>query len=112
MIRLNGPSLARVSLAPLLLCVFCSSRASANAKAPAPDTPVKWEYKMVPELTQVVLADRSVKETQIREADLNKLGDDGWELCGVMNKTISIPGGGGRILTEVHFIFKRPKREK
>src|SRR5688572_5345924 len=100
-----GPSLASVSLAPLLLLVFCSKGASANAKAPAPDNPVKWEYKMVPELTRIILADRSVKETYITELDLNKLGEDGWELCGVMNKTLSIPGGGGRILTEVHFIF-------
>jgi hypothetical protein len=62
----------------------------------------KWEYKVT------VLGG----EDQETEKELNKLGDEGWELVGTPSQTTARPagmGGAGAISTKVRLIFKRPK---
>ena len=80
-----------------------SSPSSAQEKkgepvVAAPAVP-KWEYKIV-----MLDADNAQAEKEI-----NKLGDEGWELVGTASDTVANPGGG-RISTKVKLFFKRPKK--
>lgn len=64
-----------------------------------PDSP-KWEYKIT-----LWAGDESQK-------DMNKLGDEGWELVGTTSD-VSSPGrnqGSSAINTQVRLIFKKPKK--
>ena len=56
----------------------------------------KWEYKMT----------KFHRDEDATEKELNKLGDDGWELVGT---TAPVPGGGF-VNSMGRLIFKRPKR--
>ena len=59
----------------------------------------KWEYKV----TDFGGDDKAVEE------ELNKLGDEGWELVGTPTRTSG--GGDGRVArSKVSLVFKRPKR--
>jgi hypothetical protein len=62
----------------------------------------KWEYKLM------VLAD----DDPANEKQLNKLGDEGWELVGTASSVSSEARGQGSapIRTQVRLIFKRPKK--
>jgi hypothetical protein len=69
--------------------------------------PSKWEYKIMP----------LVRDDQQAEQEMNKLGDEGWELVGTTNSVSSSvrqgpgPGGpGGAVSTRSRLIFKRPKK--
>lgn len=59
----------------------------------------KWEYKIVARDVD----DLSARKPQQDEELLNKLGDEGWELGGLLGPTTN---HGVRF---VHLIFKRPK---
>ena len=69
--------------------------------APAPPLP-KWEHK-------VVMVSEKDADT---EKELNKLGDEGWELVGAPSVVTSPfkPNGAGAVSTKVKLILKRPKR--
>ena len=69
--------------------------------------PLKWEYKIMP----------LGRDDQQAEQEMNKLGDEGWELVGTPSSVSSSvrpgpgPGGpGGAISTRSRLIFKRPKK--
>jgi hypothetical protein len=107
--QFHGRGLASASIALGILLAFHSNTASAEEKGPA--GPVKWEYKIVPETTWIAQPDKSLKVVRVTEEVLNKLGEEGWQLSGVVNKTSGrSSAGAGEIATEVYFIFQRPKR--
>ena len=64
---------------------------------------LKWEYKQIVRNLE--------SEKPLEESELNKLGDDGWELAGTVN---SVTGRGSKgnvtIGTNSTLIFKRQKR--
>jgi hypothetical protein len=76
----------------LLVVSFVRGPASAQDK-PAPAGP-KWQYKVVTKAAGVLPAE---------EAELNRLGDEGWELAAVAAR---IKDGQ----PAASFVFKRPKR--
>lgn len=63
----------------------------------------KWEYK-------ILSSDQSYSKNERRDKDfeqeLNKLGNKGWELVGILHAT-----GGNGILIEARFILKRQVNE-
>jgi hypothetical protein len=64
-----------------------------------PAAVVKWEYK--------------VTAGDVDEQEMNKLGDDGWELAaaqGLVSGGTVKEGKGGGARTRTTLIFKRPKR--
>ncbi len=72
------------------------SREPAAAQDKPAHAGVKWEYKIV----HKPVAQLTEKEGQ---AEFNKLGEDGWELCATISTTSSRGPWGV-------FVFKRPKR--
>jgi hypothetical protein len=91
-------------------CITCWSGMESRAQekdekgkfaAGLPPLP-KWEYK-------VVAMDKGDSDV---EKELNKLGDEGWELAGAPSIVTSPfnPNGAGAVSTKVKLIFKRPKR--
>ena len=62
----------------------------------------KWEYKVT------VHGDNNPAD----EKDMNRLGDDGWELVATTSSVSADPRpqGTNRISTQVRLIFKRPKK--
>ena len=76
----------------LLVASLGRGPASAQDK-PAPAGP-RWEYKVVTKAALVLPAD---------EAELNRLGDEGWELAAVGARTKDGQPAAS-------FVFKRPKR--
>ena len=45
------------------------------------------------------------------EKKLNQLGEEGWDLCGVVSPTNGrLLNGSGNIGASTYFVFKRPKR--
>jgi hypothetical protein len=67
------------------------SRQPIGAQEEAPPAVQKWEYK-------VVLPDDAL-DPRKNEAQFNRLGADGWELCAAQGNT-----------SPNYCIFKRPKR--
>ena len=60
---------------------------------------MKWEYK--------------VTTGEVDEQEMNKLGDDGWELAGVQGLVsggVVKDGKGGAVRTRTNLIFKRPRK--
>jgi hypothetical protein len=99
---------------PWLLAIACLmfavlARGPAAAQQKAPETVVKWEYKIL-----------DFKEDPAEaEKNLNKLGDDGWELAWNVSKVSGVtfpeaPRAGrndpGRIDTANYLVLKRAKR--
>jgi hypothetical protein len=74
--------------------------APAQEKAKEKAAPlVKWEYK--------------VTAGEPDEQELNKFGDDGWELAavqGIVSGGSVKEGRGGGVRTRTNLIFKRPRR--
>ena len=87
-------SVAGVALLILLASVPWQPVSGQEKPAPAIQ---KWEYKVVAK----AVADLSPNET---EAEFNKLGAEGWELCATVN-----PAPPPRVAV-VTFVFKRAKR--
>jgi hypothetical protein len=88
-----------VGVASLGLVVGGGLLAPAQEKAKEKPAPlVKWEYK--------------VAAGNADEQEMNKLGDDGWELAGVQSLVSGKvkDGIGGSVQTRTAMIFKRPKR--
>ena len=97
-------------LAAGLVTVGLFAGRGLNAQAPAQDkvaptgkasaaTALKWEYKIVFGGSD--------------EAELDKLGEDGWELVATASRVSgggTKNGTGGGVHSTVQFIFKRPKR--
>ena len=77
-----------VVLAVPVLCLFIGSRSAPTQEQGRKTIPVKWEYRVLQNAP--FAADNS--------ADLNSLGNDGWEMCGVSN-----------VGTGTYCYFKRPK---
>jgi hypothetical protein len=84
-----------------------SSRAQDKedkGKAVIPTAPVpKWEYKVA------LLGE----DDATAEKELNKLGEEGWELVGTPSRVSSGStgsGAAGAVSTKVRLIFKRPKK--
>jgi hypothetical protein len=75
------------------------SLAQEKGRAAFPPLP-KWEYKVM----------ALGGDDQATEKELNKLGDEGWELVGTPGVTSSTAGSGGTVSTKVRLIFKRPKQ--
>jgi hypothetical protein len=89
----------------LVLPFLWSVRESSSAQQRAPEAAVRWEYR--------VLA--PVDNPRQMEADLNALGQDGWELGWTIGKISGKQGyasgsGSGALDTKVYFVLKRPKR--
>jgi hypothetical protein len=66
------------------------------------EPPPKWEYKVT------VLGD----DDKAAEKELNKLGDEGWELVGTASNVSADARGQGTAptMTQIRLIFKRPKK--
>lgn len=66
-----------------------------------PDSP-KWEYKIA-ELSE---------DDKASEKEMNKLGDEGWELVGTTSNVSAPRSGQGssKISTQVRLVFKKPKK--
>ena len=62
---------------------------------------VRWEYRHMR-----ILVDADCLNTESLEAELDKMGDIGWELCG-----LRAGGGYGNWDGLFECIFKRPKNE-
>jgi muconolactone delta-isomerase len=82
---------------------------TASTQEPAKDNQAKvhagtkWEYR--------VLSWFSVEENGSLEKELNKLGDENWEVVS-LGPMVSAPGSGtgsSKIKTELKIILKRPK---
>jgi hypothetical protein len=99
-----------VALAAGLFTVSLLAGRGLNAQAPAQDktapagkasaaAALKWEYKIVFGGSD--------------EAELDKLGEEGWELVATASRVSgggTRNGTGGGVHSTVQFIFKRPKR--
>jgi hypothetical protein len=88
--------LAAILFATVAAGGLCAWWASAGeTKVPAPPAPAaparQWEYKFI--------------EGNATEADLNRLGDDGWELVAGITESPT-----GRIHIPSRLFFKRPKQ--
>ena len=59
---------------------------------------IRWEYKVV---------SKTLLETSLRgdEAEFNRLGGEGWEMCGTVSPT------SGRPILTITYIFKRVKTD-
>lgn len=57
---------------------------------------MKWEYKYI--YIDLKMSDK--KTSNLINEELNKLGDDGWELVNFVNNVVDV---------RYAFIFKRPK---
>ncbi|MCI0464572.1 MAG: DUF4177 domain-containing protein [Gemmataceae bacterium] len=98
---------AGIVLAALVAALGRPGPLPAQDKNP-PGTATKWEYKIVFEYT--FNKERNQQE-KVNEKQLNDLGAEGWELCGVVSPTRGrLMSGSGTIGGETYFIFKRPKR--
>jgi hypothetical protein len=86
--------MSRKLLATFACLVFCSV-AYALAPAPAPVERPRWEYKI----------------TNLNQDELNKLGDDGWELVSTTSEVSSQPGRNGvqSITSNTRLLLKRRK---
>jgi hypothetical protein len=85
---------AAISLAPalgLILLVTWLSRAPVGAQEKAAPSVQKWEYR-------IILPD-NVEDPRANQAQFDKLGADGWELCVAHSST-----------RPNYCVFKRPKR--
>jgi hypothetical protein len=80
-----------LSLIAFLLLVAWFSRDPASAQNKAGPAFQKWDYK-------IVLPD-NVEDPRANQAQLDKLGTEGWELCVAHSST-----------RPNYYIFKRPKR--
>jgi hypothetical protein len=87
--------LAAAAGAALVLVAWFSRDPASGQEKPAPAA-AKWEYKVVTKLTALGPPE---------EAELNRLGDEGWELTAAAGTASK-----GERLPAVSFIFKRPKR--
>lgn len=68
---------------------------------------MKWEYKVVEVGKSKGLM---FKSKELNTDDLDKLGDEGWELVNAVSVGSSAPGFGTKAQPDqVFFIFKRPK---
>jgi hypothetical protein len=61
----------------------------------------KWEYKFVPVPNSTSPAAQGI------ELMMNRWGEEGWELAGVVPQTT---GDGARTETQITYIFKRRKQ--
>jgi hypothetical protein len=97
---MNRPGLLLTALLLAAVAVlFCFNHRQVSAQGNPRDPRTKWEYTVIP---------AGAEGTELAKRDLNRLGDEGWELAGTFG---SVRGGGGGIITsEQHFVLKRPKR--
>jgi hypothetical protein len=74
----------------------------------APGAATRWEYKIV---FEHIYNKQTNRHERVQEKQLNDLGAEGWELCGVVSPTQGrLMSGTGVIGAETYFLFKRPKR--
>jgi hypothetical protein len=96
---------AAVAFFALALALWSGHDSPAQEKGKGVGPPLpKWEYKVTALGT----------DEKATEKELNKLGDEGWELVGTPSETsargTATGGGAGTISTKVQLIFKRPKQ--
>jgi len=69
---------------------------------------MKWEYKVIEVGKSKGLLFQS---KELKADDLNKLGNEGWELVTALSVSGSAPGFGTKAQPDqVFFIFKRPQQ--
>jgi hypothetical protein len=97
---MNRPQLLLVALfLAAVAALFSFNHRQVSAQGNPGNPGARWEYKVIP---------AGAEGTELAQRDLNRLGDEGWELAGTFG---SVRGGSGTTITsEQHFVLKRPKR--